>query len=199
VKTASKRHGGTADDGAETNYTRRQRSNDADYQREYHAWVASLPPEERRQLAELGLDNPQMPDTSGSGFCDAADVSKCSIQPEVLDEPDEEVEPVPRHGAQDKEDLLHFVRRLVGELLGQDNIRLSVECLAVATGMSYLGDSMTEIARRHNVTRAAVSKRCVEFTDSLGLAPSRAMRSSKARQSYRRRRITQLNQQNLVP
>lgn len=199
MKTASKRRGGTGEDGADTNYTRRQRSSDADYQRVYHAWVASLAPEERRQLAELGLDKPQMPDTSGSGFCDAAEISRCSIEPEEIDEPAEEIEPDLYQGAQAKEDILHFVRRLVGELLGQDNIRLSVECLAVATGMSYLGDSMTEIARRHGVTRAAVSKRCVEFVDSLGLAPSRAMRSPKARQSYRRRRIHELNQQNLVP
>ena len=36
---------------------------------------------------------------------------------------------------------------------------------------------MTEIAKRHDVTRAAVSKRCVELTQALNLKPSRAMRS----------------------
>ena len=194
MKAASTRHGG---DGGDTNYTRRQRSSNADYQREYRAWVASLSPEERQQLAALGLDQPQASDTSGSGFRDAAQNPQGFIQPEEFDEPADDVES--NQGTPDHEDVLHFVRRLVGELLGQDNVRLSVECLALATGISYMGDSMTDIARRYGVTRAAVSKRCVEFTDALGLAPSRAMRSTKARQSYRRRRMDELNQQNLVP
>lgn len=194
MKAASTRHG---EDGADTNYTRRQRSSNADYQREYRAWVTSLAPEERQQLETLGLDQPQMSDTSGSGFRDAAQNHQCSVQPEGFDEPADDVES--NQGTPDHEDVLQFIRRLVGELLGQDNVRLSVECLALATGISYLGDSMTDIARRYGVTRAAVSKRCVEFTDALGLAPSRAMRSTKARQSYRRRRMDELNQQNLVP
>lgn len=194
MKAASTRHVG---DGAGTNYTRRQRSSDSAYQREYRAWVASLPPEERQQLAVLGLDQPQMSDTSGSGFRDAVQNHQCSVQPEESDEAVDDVES--NQGTPDHEDVLHFIRRLVGELLGQDNVRLSVECLALATGISYTGDSMTDIARRHGFTRAAVSKRCVEFTYALGLAPSRAMRSAKARQSYRRRRMDELNQQNLVP
>ncbi len=47
----------------------------------------------------------------------------------------------------------------MGELIGQDNARLSLECLAPVTGLAYCGDSMTDIAKRHGVTRAAVSKR----------------------------------------
>ena len=87
-----------------------------------------------------------------------------------------------------------LIRVLVGELLSQDNARLSIECLALVTGLSYTGDSMTTIARRHNVTRAAVSKRCVEFTRALRLDPCRAMRSLKARESYRKSRINQLHE-----
>ena len=52
---------------------------------------------------------------------------------------------------------------------------------------------MTEIAKRHGVTRAAVSKRCVELTQALNLKPSRAMRSLLARQSYRKARLQHLH------
>lgn len=82
------------------------------------------------------------------------------------------------------------VRRILGELLSQPNRSLAVECLAMTSGLSYLGDSMVDVARRHGVTRAAVSKRCVEMTDKLGLPPSRAMRSPAARLSYRQTQLS---------
>jgi transposase-like protein len=74
-------------------------------------------------------------------------------------------------------------------VLSQPDRSLAVECLALSSGMSYLGDSMSEGARRHGVTRAAVSKRCVELTDKLGLPPSRAMRSRAAREAYRQTQL----------
>jgi hypothetical protein len=198
VRPSATHPGSCGEEDPETNYTRRQRSSDADYQQAYREWVESLPPEERQQLAAMGLEKPLMADTAGSGYHDAADSSRCSVLPEDFEQGLEE-ESDPETAGPGREDVLHLVRRLVGELLSKDNVRLSVECLALATGISYLGDSMTEIARRYGVTRAAVSKRCVEFTDALNLNPSRAMRSPEARQSYRRRRIHELNQQNLLP
>lgn len=197
MKTAAKRKEGILQDDPDTDYSRRQRSSDADYQQAYQAWVDSLPPKERQQLAIMRLDRPLMSDTAGSGYRDVAEASRCAVLPEVFAEGTEEG-CGPEGACSDREDVLHFIRRLVGELMGQDNVRLSVECLALATGISYRGDSMTDIARRYGVTRAAVSKRCVEFIDALGLAPSRAMRSPQARQSYRRRRMDELNQQNLL-
>ena len=59
----------------------------------------------------------------------------------------------------------------------------------LVSGLIYSGDSMTDIAQRHGITRAAVSKRCVELTELLNLRPSRAMRSLTARKSYRSARI----------
>jgi hypothetical protein len=87
------------------------------------------------------------------------------------------------------------VRHVIAEILGHDNARLTAECFALVSGLLYGGDSMAEIARRHGVTRAAVSKRCVELTELLGLRPSRAMRSLTARESYRDARIRSLRQQ----
>ena len=52
---------------------------------------------------------------------------------------------------------------------------------------------MTSIAKRHGVTRAAVSKRCVDITTRLNLPPSRAMRSELARKIYR---LSQLKRNN---
>ncbi len=49
----------------------------------------------------------------------------------------------------------------------------------------YSGNSMSAIVGRHKVTRAAVSKRCVELTERLDLLPNRAMRSLTARKAYR--------------
>lgn len=198
MKTVAPHKEGSLQDDPDTHYCRRQRRSDSDYQQAYQAWVDSLPPDERQQLAAMGLDQPLMSDTAGSGFRDVAEASRCAVLPETFEE-DSEEGAEPEDPCSDREEVLHLVRRLVGELLSKDNVRLSVECLALTTGIAYLGDSMTDIARRYGVTRAAVSKRCVEFTDALGLAPSRAMRSTEARQSYRRRRINQLNQQDLVP
>jgi hypothetical protein len=53
--------------------------------------------------------------------------------------------------------------------LSHDNARLTAECIALVSGLSYTGSSMTEIAARHGITRAAVSKRCVELTELLDL------------------------------
>ena len=52
-----------------------------------------------------------------------------------------------------------------------------------------LYQELQRIARRHGVTRAAVSKRCCELSELLDLRPSRAMRSLTARKRYRSARI----------
>ena len=88
----------------------------------------------------------------------------------------------------DPDAIWEVVRRLIGELLIQQNAKLSLECLALVSGVSFLGESMTDIARRHGVTRAAVSKRCVELAEKLNMFPSRAMRSLTARKAYARAR-----------
>jgi hypothetical protein len=188
-------------------YIARQRERDAEYRRDYDRWVKSLSPEERKQLASLGVDAPSLPAASGGAHNDAADSSRARCEDEFVEEDEPIIEPAlprphdvasPYRGypqAADDEFLHDLLRRLVGELISQNNARLSLECLALVTGLSYEGDSMTEIAKRHRVTRAAVSKRCVELTQALNLKPSRAMRSLKARQSYRSARLNNLRQQ----
>lgn len=199
-------------------YIARQREHEANYRRDYAAWVNSLPEEERRQLKAKGIDAPSIPGiASGLGDAATSTRARCQAQdydleedsdavedepldpdaghePEAHPEPSDTAEP-PHSGAPQAADtrLMHrLLRRLVGELAMQDHVRLSLECLALATGLSYDGFSMTAIALRHGVTRAAVSKRCVELTQALGLPPSRAMRRRKARHSYRNSRTLKL-------
>lgn len=177
-------------------YEIRQRSRDEDYRKAYGEWVASLSPEERDQLGKRGLDRASVPGAgTGAPSRDMAETSLASCAPVEVAEVEDDPAPTDNADASDPERLHDLLRRLVGELIGQDNARLSLECLALVTGLAYCGDSMTDIAKRHGVTRAAVSKRCVELTRALNLKPSRAMRSLPARQSYRRARLRHLDTQ----
>lgn len=90
---------------------------------------------------------------------------------------------------------LVMVRRLVGIMLADSNPALGVECMALVTGIGYEGSSMAEIARRHGVTRAAVSKRCVDLCDAFGIPPTRAMRPAKNRERCREARMQSLSGQ----
>ena len=165
-------------------YTTRQAIKDEAYKREYRAWFAAQPPAEQKRLTALGLHEPlREADGYGWGDTDAAEFHEASETPEPPLEPGDM--PVPaKIAAIENEEVLDILRRLIGELIGERNARLSLECLALATGFSYIGGTMTAIAQRHCVTRAAVSKRCVELTERLHLIPSRAMRSVTARRAY---------------
>ena len=62
--------------------------------------------------------------------------------------------------APENERLLHTLRLLVAEVLVHDNADLTVECLALVCGLHHPGVTMSSIARCHEISRAAVSKRC---------------------------------------
>jgi hypothetical protein len=175
-------------------YAARQRRLDASYSREYQNWVDSLTPEDRRKLKEMGLESAYLPCGSGGATKDAAESSRARCEDELPEFEEVQANESPLHASvSDPEDIHDVLRRLIGELTDQNNSRLSLDCLALVTGLSYQGLSMTEIATRHGVTRAAVSKRCVELTIALRLKPSRAMRSLLARSSYRKARLQNLN------
>ena len=166
-------------------YTRRQAAKDAEYQREYKAWIKSLPADERRELEAQGLASPCLQrHGNGAPDHDMAESSAASYTPDIaamVDHESEEAEPT-----NDMRGATRILRHLVADLVAEGNTRLTIECLAIALGLRvYAGDSMTEVANRHGVTRAAVSKRCVDITTRLNLQPSRAMRSKRARQTYR--------------
>jgi hypothetical protein len=104
--------------------------------------------------------------------------------------PESEPDPEPTAASPcDSESIWATVRRVLGEVLNHGNARLTAECIALVSCLGYDGATMTEIAKRHGITRAAVSKRCVELTELLDLRPSRAMRSLTSRTASRSARI----------
>ena len=178
-------------------YTKRQKVRDAQYERDYKAWIKSLPPAERRKFEAQGLDKPMIGyHGNGSATGDAADspVMRIGDDPALLPAPEPEPEPPPHQEpnqthAPDSELIRDAVRRVLGEIICHGNSRLTAECIAIVTGLNFTGASMTEVARKHGVSRAAVSKRCVELTELLGLRPSRAMRPLTTREANRAARI----------
>ena len=181
-------------------YSQRQKTKDAEYQRQYKAWVESMSPEERRKLDAKGLATPDVArHGNGSANGDAADSPLMRVGDDPARVPVPEPEPEPTATATDAETIWATVRRVLGEVLNHGNARLTAECIALVSGLGYDGATMTEIAKRHGITRAAVSKRCVELTEMLDLRPSRAMRSLTARKSYRSARITNTDSNELPP
>ncbi len=169
-------------------YAKKQAQRDAAYERDYRAWVESLPADERRALEKAGLATPCLQrHGNGAPDRDMADSPLASHTPDIAALVDHEEEaPV----TQPMRDATEILRHLVADVISEGNARLTVECLAVALGLSaYNGESMTEIAKRHGISRAAVSKRCVDITEKLNLPPSRAMRSEMARKTYRRSQL----------
>ena len=156
-------------------YEDRQLARDREYAR---AWE-KLTPAQRRQLAKSGIKGPELPVYRTGKHDEEALVERVA----------EPVSPVeePTSASRNEDEFLAALRRVVGEVLAKDNIRLTMECLCLITGLSYSGESMTTIARRHGVTRAAVSKRCVELCEAMNLPPSRAMKRLTARVAYERR------------
>jgi hypothetical protein len=168
-------------------YAKRQGKRDAAYEREYEAWVKSMTPDERREAEKLGVLKPCLQrHGNGAPEHDMADSPLASHTPDIAALVDQETD---ENGAI-THDAIDTLRHFVADLIAEGNTRLTVDCLAVALGLSaYNGESMTEIARRHCITRAAVSKRCVDITERLNLLPSRAMRSKDARKTYRNSQI----------
>jgi hypothetical protein len=177
-------------------YRPRQDQRDANYREHYAKWVKDLTPEQFAFAKRHGLLEPVRDDHGfGTNFAerDLAETPLASEDSHLLDR----IEPAcdqPGYQAQhmDAEQVWDILRRLIGYLLGQRNAQLSLECLALVSGVSFLGDSQSEIARRHGVTRAAVSKRCVEMTRKLAVMPSRAMRTLTARDAYALARLIRL-------
>ena len=169
-------------------YAKRQTVRDAQHAAAYRQWFAARPPAEQARLKALGLDKADVT-YHGSGMSDRdmAESPLASEEPDII----AQIEPERASELSDAatsadidERVLDVLRRLLGEVLTQKNARLTLECLALACGLRTLqGESMTSIAKRHGLSRAAVSKRCVDITDKLNLPPSRSMRSRKARKA----------------
>ena len=159
------------------------------YKRDYKKWTDSMTPEEREVLKDLGLSKP-LSDHHGKGGAklDVADSPAASYEPDmaaIIDgEHEDESDDSSGRNSTDA------IRRFLAILFSHDNMRLTVDCFAVAFGLLPCNDdSMTAIAERHGKSPAAVSSRCVTITNELGVRPSRAMRSLLARLSSKQAQL----------
>lgn len=87
-----------------------------------------------------------------------------------------------------------LIRRFLGLLKASPHPSLTIDCLCFVSGVCYDGISMAEIARKNKVTRATVSNRVVELGETFGIAPTRAMRSRKARENCRKSRFEKIEE-----
>lgn len=75
---------------------------------------------------------------------------------------------------------------LARTITGKRNSKFWWCCFLVATGdAGAAGLSMTDLGRRWSVSKAYVSKTCIEICGILGLPPSQYMRTEHARESSR--------------
>ena len=134
--------------------TMRQAQQDAEYRAVYAAWLEALPKEERRKLERLGLHKALHDDytVGGRGTEDAASYASSGWPQDEDDTAEDEASPP---AAQEKADRTapgataadentershDLLRRLLGEVITQSKVGLSLDCLALVTGLVYDGD-----------------------------------------------------------
>lgn len=167
-------------------YADKQAAREAAYKDEFQKWNEAMTPEERKEAERLGVSNPHIdPQGVGAPELDTDRIADFTYMPNFdFDSPEEEF-----NVAKTVERLsLERLNHALVEIMDSRNARLTVECLAFVSGIAFLGDSETEIAKKYGISRAAVSKRCVELTKKLNLLPSRGMKSEAAREAYRESR-----------
>jgi len=190
-------------------YAKHESERNRDYQAawespEVKAWIDSLSPDDRERMRAKGLLGPEIPkDGTANG---------CGIEDDVADSPAASVD-APRISASDSleailADYPHLeaaieerARRMNGgasrsdvlasfcaRMRGCSNPALVFDAVCYGTGvLSVEGQSATELAAKHGVTKQAFSKIAVQWCTTFDLPPARSMKSKKARTSYRER------------
>ena len=91
--------------------------------------------------------------------------------------------------------IVEPLRRIFSYINSKERARLTVHCVCFALGVfelesnnkNYRGPvSMTDLAKVHGVTKAAVSRRVKEIRSELKLPPTRANKSEHACRKYSR-------------
>lgn len=111
---------------------------------------------------------------------DFSNSRECSVGFQYPEDPEDQAAPAD-HSAE----TLEFARRLVSYIRGQDRARMTVDCLYLALGDADLeSETMTTVANRHGVTKAAISKRVKKVRGDLHLPLSLNNKSSHASHRY---------------
>ena len=80
--------------------------------------------------------------------------------------------------------------QILSEIIDAGNARLQAQCLDFAFDLGIqMGISQTAIAEQHGMSKANVSKICVDIRERYGIRPGRGMKSEQACESYRVRQI----------
>lgn len=181
-------------------YFSRQKAKDKHYAESFEtpeakAWIAGMSSDERARYEKLGLLKPLLPKQGSTApEQDAAESKHALVEAPTF----EDIDPAQDVAGASHDEIFDALCKFACEVLSQGNARLALECLLLSCGMGLnQGESMTSIAKRYHVTRAAVSRRCVDITTKLNLPPSRAMRSKKARVAYRKVQIKNHSKQNV--
>lgn len=157
------------------------------YVDEYERWIESMSPEEREEIKRLGVDRPDLPsDRANVRDKDLADSPLASVEPDIAAEIDQpETHPTKASADDARSDIL---ASFCARIRSCSNPSLVFDAICFATGISALeGQSATELAAQHGVTKQAFSKVAVQWCETFGLQPSRSMKSKKARRSYQKR------------
>lgn len=174
------------DEYAKRQAERDQRYRDAWQSTEAREWIASLTPEERRQHEADGLLAPLLAKDGGGTLLDGdlAESPLAAITPDVAEEVDGMAAFV-NTDAQARSDVL---ASFCARMRGSANPALVFDAVCYGTGVLAIeGQSATELAAKHGVTKQAFSKIAVEWCTKFGLPPARSMKSKRARVAYRNR------------
>ena len=85
-----------------------------------------------------------------------------------------------------REDLLDVLRRYVRFIRSKDRARLTIDCMRLAIGDADVeSETMTTVAEKHGITKAAISKRTKEIREELHLVANQNNKSAAAIHQYR--------------
>jgi hypothetical protein len=160
--------------GNGTSYETRQAARDTQYRRDYDAWFATLPAEDRQFLKQKGLAHPLIDYHASESLRDISERN-------MPYEPAYQVYPAP----ESEKRLWELVERISILLIDAPNPRLEADTLGFMAGFHIrMGKSGTELSAKYGLSRAAWSKRCKRLQEKLGLPPSRSMKSEQACRTY---------------
>lgn len=86
-------------------------------------------------------------------------------------------------------DVLEAMRKVIRYIRTKDRARLTVDCMFLALGDGDVeNETMTTVAEKHGITKAAVSKRTKEIREQLHLSINANNKSAHAVDKYRNNR-----------
>lgn len=166
-----------------SNYVERQNLRDRQYAEEWK----KLSPKKLKELQKVGITGPQMPVYKTGKGDQQSLLESCPSPSAVVTEPDNVRVPDDLSQCREirellVEDVAAALRRIMAELMAASRT-LDLECVSLVLRLDYDGASMSEIAKRYKVTRAAVSKKVARYTEVLhtGIVPGqRTLTTCKA-------------------